>query len=267
LPQLLLIAEVAASMSSPPSSVGPPPACALPRIGMSALLLDLDGTLLDIAPTPDAVVVPPALTNALRTLRQRLQNALAVVSGRPVSELETLLPNGPYALAGEHGAAIRHAPGEPLERQPLPAPPPAWFTEAERIVAAHPGALLERKEKGFVIHYRASPDLGPLLRDCLVQLTGGDDRFSILSARKAWEVRPAGADKGRAVRALMQRPPFQGRIPIFIGDDITDRDGIAAAVEAKGVGLMVPETFGTPARVRAWLARAAATESDEWPGW
>ena len=234
---------------------------------MSALLLDVDGTLLDIAPTPDAVVVPPQLTDALRTLRPRLQHALAVVSGRPVDELEALLAGGPYAFAGEHGAAIRHAPGEPLERPPLPSPPPAWLAEAERIVAAHPGALLERKEKGFVIHYRASPDLGPLLRECLVQLTGGDNRFSILSARKAWEVRPAGADKGCAVRALMQRPPFQGRIPIFIGDDVTDRDGIAASIEANGIGLMVPETFGTPTRVRAWLARAAATHSDEWPGW
>jgi trehalose 6-phosphate phosphatase len=254
-------------MSSSSSSARPEAARALPRIALSALLLDVDGTLLDIAPTPDAVVVPPSLVGSLRSLRARLQGALAVVSGRPVQELEALLQDGPHAFAGEHGAAIRHAADAPLERSPLPAPPTSWLHDAERIVAAHPGALLERKEKGFVIHYRASPDLGPLIRECLVQLIGGDNRFSLLPARKAWEVRPAGTDKGHAVRALMQRSPFQGRIPIFIGDDITDRDGVAAAVEARGVGLMVPETFGTPARVRAWLTSAAATGSDEWPGW
>jgi len=83
----------------------------------------------------------------------------------------------------------------------------------------------------------------------------------------AWEIKPAAADKGVAVRVLMDRAPFVGRLPIFIGDDVTDRDGIATADALGGAGLFAPDTFGEPAAVRAWLARAAASREDAWPDW
>ncbi len=241
-------------MASPAS---PPPG--LPPITRAALLLDLDGTLLDIAPTPDAVVVPPDLIASLRALRARLGGALAVVSGRPVAQVEALLPDAAQAIAGEHGGAIRHAPGEALERVDLPTPPEAWFAAGARIAAAHPGALLERKAHGFVLHFRAAPTLGPALGEAMAALVAGSDRFVLVPAREAWELRPRGADKGTAVTALMQRPPFGGRVPVFIGDDVTDEDGMAAARRLGGIGLRVAEAFGTPACVRAWL-RAAAFE-------
>src|SRR5262249_36887414 len=133
----------------------------LPPIERAALLLDLDGTLLDIAPAPDAVLVPPGLRDTLYALRPLLGDALAVVTGRPVEPVEALLGDAPFAVAGEHGGAIRHAPGQPLERPNLPAPPEAWLAAAVRVVAAHPGALLERKVRGFALHYRAVPDAGP----------------------------------------------------------------------------------------------------------
>ena len=139
----------------------PPPADPLPPIARAALLLDVDGTLLDIAPTHDAVVVPPDLIASLRTLRVRLGGALAVISGRPVEQVEALLPDAVPAIAGEHGGAIRHAPGEPLDRIELPSPPDAWFAAAARIVAAHPGATLEHKANGFVLHYRAYRGMAP----------------------------------------------------------------------------------------------------------
>ena len=125
---------------------------ALPPLRRTALLLDLDGTLLDIAPTPDSVIVPPALLDALRGLVARLDGALAVISGRPVAQVDALLQAIPTAVAGEHGGATRYAPGAPLERVALPSAPAAWLAAAERIAAASPGVLLERKARGFVLH-------------------------------------------------------------------------------------------------------------------
>ncbi len=240
-----------------PAPPGLPPV-GLPPIARAALLLDLDGTLLDIAPTPDAVVVPPDLLASLRALRTRLDGALAMISGRPVEQVENLLPDAAQAVAGEHGGAIRHAPDEPLDRLDLPSPPEAWFAAGARIAAAHPGTLLERKANGFVLHYRAVPALGPALGAALLALAEGSGRFAVVPARKAWELRPRGADKGTAVEALMRRGPFAGRVPVFIGDDVTDEDGMAAARRLGGVGLRVAEAFGSPAGVRVWLHAAAA---------
>jgi trehalose 6-phosphate phosphatase len=236
---------------------------ALPPLGRTALLLDLDGTLLDIAPTPEAVIVPPGLLDVLHTLRELLDDALAVVTGRPVETIERLLGDAAFAVAGEHGAAIRYAPGSPLERPPLPAPPDAWILQTERLVAAHPGTLLEVKARGFTVHYRAVPAAELPLRDALVALLQSSTEFELLPGRMMWEVRPRGTDKGQAVIRLMERRPFQYRLPVFIGDDVTDEDGIVAATAMGGVGLRVPDTFGDPAGVRAWLTAIASERN--WP--
>jgi trehalose 6-phosphate phosphatase len=239
------------------------PDLTLPPFGQAALLLDFDGTLVDIAPTPDAVVMPPGLVADLRALRTRLGGALAVVSGRPVAQLDERLGDAPYAVAGEHGGAIRHAPGQTALHVPLPEPPGEWLAAAEAIAAAHPGALLERKSRGFVLHYRAAPEHGPLLHRALLTLTQQAAGFTVMQARMAWELKPKGADKGTAVDALMRQAPFAGRLPIFIGDDITDVDGMIAARRLGGAGLRVDEAFGDPADVRAWLAGAA--RDGDWP--
>ena len=135
---------------------------ALPPPREAALLLDLDGTLLDLAPTPDAVVVPPELPETLRRLRPHLGDALAVVTGRPIEQIDALLGDAPYAVAGEHGGAIRHAPGGPIVRPSLPDPPvrvdPAAQPTSSR---AHPGTLLEQKLRGFVFHYRPGAAVRP----------------------------------------------------------------------------------------------------------
>ena len=241
------------------------PADALPPPARAALLLDLDGTLLDIAPTPDSVVVPPALLDALRGLTIRLDGALAVISGRPVAQVDELLRAIPTAVAGEHGGATRYAPGAALERVPLPSAPAAWLAAAERIAAANPGVLLERKERGFVLHYRAVPTLGPALHAALAEIVGASEAFTLMQARKAWEIKPRGADKGTAVAALMAHAPFAGRLPIFIGDDVTDEDGMQVARAMGGAGLRVGAAFKDPAAVRTWLAEAALGGED-WPG-
>ena len=214
----------------------------LPQPYEAALLLDLDGTLLDIALTPDAVRVAPGLVDALRGLREALGGALAVVTGRPVDQVDALLPGVPYAVAGEHGGAIRSAPGAVLARVVLPDPPVEWVMEAARLVDAHPGAMLEQKQRGFVVHYRSVPELGPVLQEAVVRLIAPrGEQFQLMPALMAWEVRPRGADKGSAVQALMMGSPFAGRRPVFIGDDVTDEDGMEASRALGGAGLRVED--------------------------
>ncbi len=230
----------------------------------AALLLDIDGTLLDIAPTPSMVVISPGLPHSLAALTQRLHGAVALVTGRPIDQVDALLGGLVTAVAGEHGGAIRHFPGGPIERAPLAEVPTAWLAHAEALAAGTDGVLLEPKARGFVLHYRMAPDAGPALYDAMLALLEGTDgeshadRFTVMAARMAWEMKPVGADKGSAVDALMARPPFHGRVPVYIGDDTTDEDGIRAAIGLGGLGLRVPDVFTDPSGVRAWLAREAA---------
>jgi trehalose 6-phosphate phosphatase len=236
----------------------------LPPFERAALLLDMDGTLLDIAPRPDAVVVPPGLTETLTQVRRLLDDALAIITGRPVETVDALFDSAAYAVAGEHGGALRRQPGNSLERPPLPLPPPAWITAAETLATLHPGVLFEPKARGFALHYRATPELGPTLRDALEQMLAGSTEFELLPAHMLWEVRPRGVDKGKAVVRLMESPPFLGRVPVFIGDDVTDEDGIAAAAAMGGAGLRVQDAFGDAAGVRNWLTAIAA--AGDWAG-
>jgi trehalose 6-phosphate phosphatase len=235
----------------------------LPPFDRAAMLLDLDGTLLELAPAPDLVVVPPGLTETLHRLRDRLGGALAIVTGRPIAQVDALIGDAPFGIAGEHGGALRHAPDAAIERPDLPTPPAAWRAAAARIAAAHPGALLEHKERGFVLHFRAAPEHGAALRAAIDVLTADTPGFVTMTAHMAWEVRPTGTDKGRAVMMLMERPPFAGRLPVFIGDDVTDEDAITASRALGGAGYRVDTAFGSPAGVRAWLDAIARTGG--WP--
>ena len=224
----------------------------------AALFLDLDGTLLEFAPTPGAVVVPEGLIPTLITLRERLGGALAIVSGRPVGQIDDLLRDAPTAVAGEHGAAIRHTPNGPIERATVAPVPPEWRAVAEHLATKHPGALFEPKIGSFVLHYRRAPEAAEALRMALATLLDGHgDRFHLVASAMAWEIRPLGADKGAAVRVLMARAPFLGRRPVYVGDDVTDEDGIRAATDLGGKGYRVSEAFGKPADVRAWLESKA----------
>jgi trehalose 6-phosphate phosphatase len=234
----------------------------LPPFRNAALLLDLDGTLLDIAPTPDAVVVPPGLIPALRGLSGLLGGAVAIVTGRTLDVVDALLGDAAGAIAGEHGGAIRRSPDADVERPSLPPPPPEWIDAARALVAVHPGSLFERKPRGFGVHFRQAPEAGPAIHGALSGLIANNPAFELMPSHKLWEVRPRGVDKGHAVASLMRRPPFLGRVPVFIGDDVTDKDGIRVARAMGGAGLWVPDDFGDAAGVRAWLRETAA--NGEW---
>ncbi len=239
----------------------------LPPFHRTALLLDLDGTLLDMAPTPDQVVVPPTLGPSLVALRDALDGAMAVITGRPVDQIDALLPGVVPTVSGEHGGAFRLTPGAPLTRAALPELPPGLMDRAHQVAADHPGVVLEPKARGFVLHFRPAPQHGPAVHDALANLLAPHAaQLRLTSAHMAWEVRPIGADKGSAVQAVMARAPFAGRLPVFIGDDVTDRDGMAVAEAMGGAGLFVPDVFGSAGAVRDWLIRSATGWAPFLPG-
>jgi trehalose 6-phosphate phosphatase len=235
----------------------------LGSIARAALFLDFDGTLVEIAERPDAIRVAPALPGLLQRLGDGLAGALAIISGRPLRDLDHYLPV-PIAKAGDHGASLRPDPFGPPESPDLPHPPAAWRVQADALVRRHPGALIEDKAHGFVFHYRQAPAAGPEAVALLTRLVAEDPAaFDLLEARMAWEVRPRGPSKATAVRALMARPPFAGRVPVFIGDDVTDEEGMEACRSLGGQGWQLEEAFGSPAVLRDWLARAIAPDDPD----
>jgi trehalose 6-phosphate phosphatase len=230
----------------------------LPPYRNAALLLDLDGTLLDLAPTPESVVVPPGLTDTLSRIRGQLGGALAVITGRGIETIDSLLGDAPHAVAGEHGGAIRPSPGANIERPDLKAPPQSWYDRGASLEAAHPGARFEAKPRGFGLHFRLAPEAGPVIHEALSRLVADSKDFWLMPGHMMWEVRPHGVDKGDAVARLMRSPPFLGRLPVFIGDDVTDEDGMRVARSLGGAGLRVQDVFGDAAGVRRWLQDTAA---------
>lgn len=233
-------------------------------LGRVAFLFDFDGTLVDIAASPDAVVVPPGLKETLLALREATGDALAIISGRSVDQIDAFLGDVPFAVAGEHGIAIRHRPGGPIERAALPSVPSQWVVEAQELVASLPGTRLERKVGGFVLHYRGAPETEALLRKAAEAWVKEEDgRFHVQAAKMAWEVRPFGVDKGYAVNLLMENAPFVGRRPVFVGDDVTDEDAIKAAIRLGGAGLRIPVDFPTPSVFRGWLNSLVPSRNED----
>jgi trehalose 6-phosphate phosphatase len=217
-----------------------------------ALFLDLDGTLLDLAPTPDAVTVPSDLVETLRRASAALNGALAIVSGRLMSEMDALL--SPLRLPGgaEHGAVVRMPDG--LLDEIDATIPFEWVQALIDAARVMPGVLIERKTHSVVAHFRRAPQRAAELREIARSLVRSRTGFSILEAKMAVEIRVTGVTKARAVDRLMTAAPFAGRTAVFVGDDITDIDGFRAAERMNGMGLGVFERFaGRPSEVRHWL--------------
>jgi len=229
-----------------------------------AFFLDFDGTLVDIAPTPEEVIVSDGLRDTLLSIREKFGDALAIVTGRPIEQIDQFLPDVPFAVAGEHGIALRHFPGGETVRANLPEIPRHWIEEAQTVAKEISGVRVEQKKAGLVLHFRGAPHAEDNLRRLAERWVGGDTTFHIQSAKMAWEIRPDGINKGNAVVELMKCPPFAGRLPIFIGDDVTDGDGISAASALGGGGMRLPDDFENPAALKAWLARVAAGDISPW---
>lgn len=223
----------------------------------TALFLDLDGTLLEIAATPDKVLVAPSLAGLLTALYGVLGGALAIVSGRPLADIDRLLTPFQGSAAGEHGAVIRFGDGSIEGASTDDTVPPLWRASLAAAADFMPGVLVETKPHGVTVHYRLAPELGPNVWRLTRALVPNDHpRFRLLPAHEAVEIGLTGASKGDAVERFMQQSAFRGRRPIFVGDDVTDEAGMAAARDSGGMGLRVAECFGgDPGQVRAWLQR------------
>lgn len=232
-----------------------------------AWFLDVDGTLIDIAPTPSAIHMPEELPLLLQRLSDAHGGAVALVSGRTLDNLRQLVTPFDPPAAGLHGLECRGPDGAERRLQV-----PSGLDDIRRRLGAEaeqfPGLLLEDKGAAVALHYRQAPELADHVRRTAeaVLLDHGD--FIAVAGKMVVEIKPRGADKGSAVATFMQSPPFAGRVPVFVGDDVTDEDGFAAANRLGGVSVLVGPPRPTQARhrlddieaCRMWLARAAGTE-------
>lgn len=249
-------------MAAETPALPPPP----PIDDSSALFLDVDGTLLDFAPHPDAVRVPEPLREALQALHRRLGGALALISGRSLQSLDTLLAPPVLPASGLHGLERRH--GRRGHRAPRPPEALARvLAEAAQLADRHPGAVVEDKGAALALHWRAAPQAGADLRAfanaALPRLPG----YRLQPGNDVVELRPAEhkggrADKGAAILAFMDEPPFAGRRPVFAGDDITDEAGFAAVNAHDGISVLV----GPPRESAAHYGLAGTAEVHAWLG-
>jgi trehalose 6-phosphate phosphatase len=252
---------------------GAPPALALaapppPDPRCDALFLDLDGTLADIAPTPEEATLHPEAAELLPDLVTAFAGRVAVVSGRSIATLEKMLPAralaAGLALAGTHGLEVRRAGGQTAGARAAPGLQAARKALAA-LAAADPRLILEEKALSLALHYRAAPERETELRKS-AQAIAVADGLALQTGKMVVELRTPGADKGEAIRLLMQAAPFADARPRFIGDDDTDEAGFAVAAALGGHGIRVgpaAETvaaYGLPdvAAVAAWLARGLA---------
>lgn len=227
-----------------------------------AYFLDFDGTLLDLAPTPDAIVVDAALPVLLDDLRCACGGAVALVSGRALGDLESRLALPALIKAGQHGLERRDVAGL-LHRHATPQQAKQAIRQALLpFIAAHPALLLEDKGLTLALHYRQAPELAAEIHSLLQQLVDeADHGLMVQRGKSVLEVRPAGIDKGTTLVDYLAEPPFRGRRPVFVGDDRSDEHAFELVNERSGISVGVgPGTlnarYSLPgvAAVRAWLA-------------
>jgi trehalose 6-phosphate phosphatase len=259
---------------SPDSNDLCPGAADPPNLPASAsLFLDFDGTLAPFAPRPQEVSVAAWVVPTLQALLQKLEGALAIVSGRPLAGIDAFLKPLVLAAAGGHGVERRNARGHVQRHESQP--PANVVSCAQRLAAHHGGLVVESKPSGLALHFRLSPELAALCRDRLTQalneVPGAALEWELLDGHCVCELKQRAVSKGSAVRDYLAEAPFAGRLPVFVGDDVTDEDGIRAAQAAGGFGIRVgPGRSDARYRladtdaVAAWLVQAAAqaTSSD-----
>lgn len=233
------------------------------RLDGLCLFLDLDGTLLDLAEAPDAVIVPEELQAGLTGLAKRLDGALALVTGRPLAFVDRLFPGNRFFLAGLHGAEIRAADSAPVSSEVVDFRLEAAKKRLRQVTAKWPGVLVEDKGRAVAVHYRQAPAMELPMRALMEEIAPTVPGWVLQPGKFVVELRPRGHDKGDALRVFMERNPFAGRLPLAIGDDVTDEAMFAVANAMGGTSMRVGRAstptmacgrIETPDELRRWIA-------------
>ena len=240
------------------------------RLAECAFLLDIDGTLLDLAPTPREVWVPPGLRETLSRLRERASGALALVSGRSLNDIDLIFAPEVFPAVGGHGAEMRIS----IDDEAVATHAPPMDKELKRRLAAiaklSPGILLEDKGYSLALHYRLAPHAEKAIYEAvaLIRSEMPEAPIEVLPGKCVCEIKQYGFDKATGVRELITRQPFRDRCPVFIGDDVTDESVFAIMPNLGGLAFSVGRRvqgvaghFDEPRDVRAWLTRLIEGEA------
>ncbi|MBR1198710.1 trehalose-phosphatase [Bradyrhizobium sp. AUGA SZCCT0240] len=262
--------EIVGEEEGAPETV-PVPRSLVPHLSETAILLDIDGTLLELMPTPREVWVPPGLSKTLNRLLARTNGALALVSGRSLNDIDLIFAPEQFPAVGGHGAEMRIDP----DNESVDAHAPPLDRELKRRLAAiaklSPGILLEDKGYSLALHYRLAPHAEKAIYAAvsLIRADLPNAPIEVLPGKCVCEIKHSGFTKATGVRELMTREPFKGRRPLFIGDDVTDEtvfgimpdyDGLAFSVGRRAKG--VQGHFDSPSDVREFLAHLLDDERD-----
>ena len=235
-----------------------------------SLFLDFDGTLAEIAETPDRVRVDAALPATLMALHRVFDGALALVSGRPIADLDAFLSPARLPAAGVHGFERRSAKGGSRPEPAIARALDPLRAVLARRAAEDPRLVVEDKGAALALHYRRAPEREEECRRLMARVLEGSPAlagFRMMPGKMVVEATPAGGDKGTVIREFMREPPFAGRRPVFIGDDCTDEDGFRVVTELRGIAVKVGEgrtrarfRIASVAALGAWLRALAGAE-------
>jgi trehalose 6-phosphate phosphatase len=231
-----------------------------------ALYLDIDGTILDLAPSPEAVEVPVWMVPLLQRLWLKLDGAVAFVSGRSVAEIDALFQPLRLPAIGVHGGEIRVSGGRVVIDESLVAELQTALPLLREAIAHVPGVRLENKRCAIALHYRSVPERGrEVLKLAELVVASLGPAFAVLVGKCVVEIRPRHLTKGAGLRRLMEQEPFRGRSPIFAGDDVTDEDAFEVVNHLGGISVRVGEPapsaatyrLADPEQLRRWLLEIA----------
>ena len=235
----------------------------------SALLIDVDGTLLHIQSHPDDVFADTGLIDLLSQVHAALGGAFALVSGRPITELDRIFAPAKFPAVGAHGAESRIGSGRIQTEAALQLPGSA-LEQIVRYAAGRSGLLAETKDFGVALHYRQAPALEQECRELMRAVAGDLDKdFRLIEGKMVLELTPHAHNKGEAIKKMLQREPFSQRQPVFVGDDVTDEDGFREVNRQSGVSVRVGACDSTAAQyviedvdaVHRWLLGIAGSAS------